>query len=416
MAVRLLLFQTTIRSAALVSMALLIGALASVVLPDAPMLGPCSVGQAEWMTFRQLYITDDGRVIDTANGGVSHSEGQGYGMLLAVANDDRTTFERLRRWTADTLKRRSDALHAWRYEPNAAAPVADDNTASDGDLFIAWALLRAGTHWHDLRYTEDGTAIARDLLRLAILNYHGLTVLAPGVRGFEHQNGYVLNLSYYAFAAFRELARAAPDPAWAKLEADGLSILRRARFGAWELWPDWLLLTPSGEIRPAEGWPARFSWDAIRVPLHLAWAGLREPQLQTADRFWSEASGSGRPPAWVNLPDNEVSAEPGGAGVRAIMSLGHAALRQDRPSSWPHVEDAENYYQAALVLLARTAAAESPGPPAVTAQMVATVISAPERQPPPLAGPAPAPPTVPTVARMPSRSTSQSPTLHARAH
>ncbi|MEG9529489.1 MAG: glycosyl hydrolase family 8, partial [Hyphomicrobiales bacterium] len=42
-----------------------------------------------WRAYRSRFITDQGRVVDTANGQISHSEGQGYGMLLAVAAGDR---------------------------------------------------------------------------------------------------------------------------------------------------------------------------------------------------------------------------------------------------------------------------------------------------------------------------------------
>ena len=34
----------------------------------------------EWTSFKTRFVKDDGRVIDNANGGVSHSEGQGWGL------------------------------------------------------------------------------------------------------------------------------------------------------------------------------------------------------------------------------------------------------------------------------------------------------------------------------------------------
>ncbi len=41
--------------------------------------------QRAWSEFRTRFLTADGRVVDTGNQGVSHSEGQGYGLLLAAA-------------------------------------------------------------------------------------------------------------------------------------------------------------------------------------------------------------------------------------------------------------------------------------------------------------------------------------------
>src|SRR5436309_1896309 len=48
-----------------------------------------SLGHAwAWRSYKARFVTDQGRVVDTANGRISHSESQGYGMLLAVAAGD----------------------------------------------------------------------------------------------------------------------------------------------------------------------------------------------------------------------------------------------------------------------------------------------------------------------------------------
>ena len=52
------------------------------LLPPAPGRFTASAAdQAEWLAFRNRFIAPEGRVVDTGNGGVSHSEGQGYAML-----------------------------------------------------------------------------------------------------------------------------------------------------------------------------------------------------------------------------------------------------------------------------------------------------------------------------------------------
>jgi endoglucanase len=53
-------------------------------------------------------VTEAGRVVDTAKGLISHSEGQGYGLLLAVAAGDRSTFDRIWGWTRANLAVRKD--------------------------------------------------------------------------------------------------------------------------------------------------------------------------------------------------------------------------------------------------------------------------------------------------------------------
>jgi endoglucanase len=91
-----------------------------------------------WTAFRQIYLSGDGRIVDNGNGGISHSEGQGYGMVLATLVGDRPR-SRPCGWTERTLLRGDVALFAWRYDPRAPNPVADTNNASDGDMLIAWA-------------------------------------------------------------------------------------------------------------------------------------------------------------------------------------------------------------------------------------------------------------------------------------
>ncbi len=77
-------------------------------------------GQDGWRAYRERFVTPQGRVVDTGNGGISHSEGQGYGMLLAVAADDRATFERIWTWTRANLMVRDDQLLAWRWSRSGA--------------------------------------------------------------------------------------------------------------------------------------------------------------------------------------------------------------------------------------------------------------------------------------------------------
>ena len=68
-----------------------------------------------WTAWKARFVTDAGRVVDTGNQGISHSEGQGFGMLLAVAANDRPTFERIWGWTRANRMVRDDQLLAWRW-------------------------------------------------------------------------------------------------------------------------------------------------------------------------------------------------------------------------------------------------------------------------------------------------------------
>jgi endoglucanase len=311
----------------------------------------------EWRAFKARFLAPDGRVIDTGNDGVSHSEGQGWALLCAVRFDDRASFDLILGWTRRVLARQSDMLHAWRYRPGVATAVDDPNNATDGDLMIAWALLQARRRWGGTEYGAMGTAITRDILRLLVREVDGRTLLLPGLRGFEQRDHVVVNPSYYAFPAFRALAQAVPDPRWLQMAGDGLELLRRGRFGRWQLPPDWLSVSRTGgRLAMPRNWPPRFSYDAIRVPLYMTWAGMAdEPAVTAAARFWRAHEGR-RPPAWADLTTNALAPYDAPPGVVAVASVIRAAHdERELISGIPSIVARTDYYSAALTLLSRIA-------------------------------------------------------------
>ncbi len=323
---------------------------------------PSDIQRAEWAAFRDRFLAPEGRIVDTGNQNISHSEGQGWALMSAVRADDREAFDRILAWTVATLRRPQDELFAWRFRPQASTPVDDPNNATDGDLFIAWALLEAGQRWGNRDHTAQGTAMARDILRLLVRPVGEELVLLPGLRGFERAGHVVVNPSYYAFPAIRALALAVPDPAWFQLVVDGLALLRRGRFGRWRLPPDWLAV-PRGEGRlaPATGWPARFSYDAVRVPLYLAWAGLaEEPGLTGPARFWQDHAAQRLMPAWTDLSSNHLSPYAASRGIGAVAQLTRevAGLPTDVVRIHARHPPVEDYYSAVLHLLVALVHAE----------------------------------------------------------
>ncbi|WP_170979398.1 glycosyl hydrolase family 8 [Roseomonas sp. HF4] len=334
----------------------------------APALGaaaPARSDMAEWRAWHDRFVTPDGRVRDTGNNGIAHSEGQGWGLIFSAFFGDRPAFERILAWTSRRLRRPGDRLHAWRYRPGLAQPVDDPNNATDGDLYIVWGLLAAHRRWGDARHREGALAIARDLLRLTLRETARGPFLLPGAAGFETPEGLVLNPSYILLPVFAELSRAMPNGPWQALSAAGLDLLRRARFGAWGLSPDWVLQphAPDAPLVLPARWPPRFSYDAVRVPLMLAWAGqATHPALLGAVAFWTDQRWP-QPPAWVDLISG-VPAEYGASvGARAIAAFASARIAgRGATVSLPSVNDSRDYYSASLLLLVRAACADSGTP------------------------------------------------------
>lgn len=323
------------------------------------MMAPASASAQEagaWQVFKQRFLNPEGRIIDDNNGGISHSEGQAWGMLLAVIHDDRAGFERIFHWTRTHLAIRGDRLLAWRFR--SVGGVDDINSATDADLFYAWALLRADQRWPNLGYRGLAAAIARDLLRISSRQINGRTLLMPGPWGFEHRDHLVLNPSYYVFPALEAMGAAFPHPAWQSLVHEGERMLAEARYGRWGLPADWVVLHRRGgavEPQPVRG--DRFGYDAVRLPMYLAWSGRwQAPLIEAASRFWSAPEHPFQP-AWVTLSNNKISPYPGGAGTTAIRRLIMP------PAEWaPTISAAANdgYYSSCLALLSAAAAVEAP--------------------------------------------------------
>jgi endoglucanase len=313
--------------------------------------------------FKRRFVLPEGRVVDNGNGGVSHSEGQGWGLLFAAAFDDPETFDSLLGWTSRTLRRPGDSLHAWRYLPLAADKVPDKNNATDADLFIASALWRASLRWGRPDHAVAASAIARDVLRLLMRQAGPRTVLLPGVSGFETGGSFAVNPSYYVFPVLEEMAALVPSPHWARLHEDGMQLLQDGRFGRWSLPPDWLRVDrDSGAVAPHPNWPARFSYDAIRVPLYLAWSGQAPCAAGRAfAAYW--AARQPAPPAWVDVATNATAGYPAPLGMTAIAQIATCEAQQGKkpslPGGFPALRASPDYYSAALILLSRLAWQES---------------------------------------------------------
>ncbi|MBV9829623.1 MAG: endoglucanase [Alphaproteobacteria bacterium] len=320
---------------------------------------PATVAE-QWAVYRGRFVTDDGRVVDTGNKEVSHTEGQGWAMLLAQAAGDRASFTRIWDWTRSKLQRH-DALFSWRYDPNdEKKPVSDTNDASDGDILIAWALIRAGRTWDEPDYTREARRILSDIRRRLIVRAPGRTVLLPGLSGFKGKDGVsLINPSYYIYPALADFNAVLPGPEWGRLRQAGLNLLSDARFGRWGLTPDWVNIGRDGDLSVATKFPPRFGFEAIRVPLYLIWAGeATPPRLASYLDFWNDYGGKPAP-AWTDLKDNSVAPYAGPTGFRAITELARA-VGGTAPATLPTIGDKDDYYSASLALLAAVAQGEIP--------------------------------------------------------
>lgn len=326
--------------------------------PEVPTLRGTLPVPGLWTAWRDRFVTTDGRVVDDLGGGVSHSESQGYGLLLAVAADDADTFRRIWKWTRGNLFLRKDGLASWRWQPGPAPNVRDPNNATDGDLLVAWALAEAGEAWNEPAFSLAARHIARAIFAEAVIETRFGPTLLPAVTGFraaERKDGPVVNPSYWVFPAFARLERMMPDLDWAGVAQTGERIVVEASAGPTGLPPEWASLA-GDRVKPAEGFPPVFGYNAVRVPLHLAWAGgFRRERLAPYMARWSTPEG-GAPKMHVVDVERGQNLEPfSDRGYRAIAALVACELEGTRFPDDLRGTDVDHYFPSTLRALALVA-------------------------------------------------------------
>ncbi|MCA2013455.1 glycosyl hydrolase family 5 [Cereibacter sphaeroides] len=312
-----------------------------------------------WAAWKEAYLQPDGRVVDGVQNNASHSEGQGYGALLATEFGDEEAFTRIVSWTESTLAIRGDGLLAWRYLPEQSNPVPDLNNASDGDLFYAWAMVRASQRFANRTYLQRAQQIAAALADHCIVPSRADAaemIFLPAAQGFVHEDRVVFNPSYIMPLAMREVASATGviELAQTAQHAEGI-LLRLADAGPV---PDWIEVTAQG-MTPANGFSNDAGYEAMRVPLYLVWSGLnRHPAVTQMMRVYDRTVQPGVPvPTRIDPASGsvlEASNDPGYRALAALVSCAGTtgAVGSDMPAFDPR----QPYYPATLQMFAMIAA------------------------------------------------------------
>lgn len=310
------------------------------------------VSAADWEAYRSRFVEDSGRVVDNANGNISHSEGQGYGLLLAFAAGDRLNFEKIWTFTLTEFLIRDDGLAVWKWDPTAKPHVTDRNNASDGDILIAYALAKAGAAWQDSRYTQAAQKLARAIGKTAIGRNGGFVFLLPGAKGFsqaDRPDGPIVNLSYWIFEAFPVLAALAPEFDWSGVWREGLVLLQQSTAARAKLPADWLSIRNRMQPRTADGFPPEFGYNSLRIPLYLLRAGMAEMEwLKTLKQRWiTDKEGV----AVVNVLTGEITERLTDQGYVALSATLACALDGTKVPETLRTFEPQLYYSATLYLL-----------------------------------------------------------------
>ena len=305
--------------------------------------------------FLDRYLASDGRIVRHDHDGDTVSEGQAYGMLVAVAIDDRAAFDSIWRWTREHLQRDDDLL-SWRW---ADGRVADAMPATDADVDAAHALTLASSRFQQPDHARDAVRLAAAIVEHEVIAGSGGPVAVAGPWAVDSR---WVNPSYGDPVAFAALAELTGDPTWEALD----DAARRVVVGSvtsTDLPPDWAVVTDDAiEPRGApSGGSPRHGFDAARVAIRFAIdcdpAG-RRIAADLADEYAAVDVGDGAPAALIRL-----SGEPMTDHGHPVMTAAHAAAASasgDRASAFELLSVAERqsaaaptYYGDAWVALAR---------------------------------------------------------------
>ncbi len=246
---------------------------------------------------------------------ISVSEGHGYGMLIAtfMAGADpqaREIFDGLWRFARAHPSSINPRLMAWLQVTGEKSAPGDENSATDGDLDIAQALLLADAQWGSagpIHYRDEAHAVIAAIKKDEI----NTTTWTPKLGDWTDAHSpmfFSTRISDFVPGHFRTWQNATHDPDWGRVVDAGYAMLggiqsrHSAKTG---LLPDFIIALDR-EPRPPAGkhlegkHDGHYSYNACRVPLRLGLDFLlhSEPRAKAAlapMNAWLRQHTAGRP-------------------------------------------------------------------------------------------------------------------------
>lgn len=275
-----------------------------------------------WQVFRQHFVQPDGRVLDASTPQQhSSSEGQSYAMFFALVANDQASFDKLWLWASNNLAggdiKQNLPGWIWGLDDKGQWRLLDHNSASDADLWFAYALSEAARLWNTPAYNAQAAQLLANIKAREVAELPGLgMMLLPGVEGFAKPDHFwQLNPSYLPVPVLRRLAVVDPKGPWSQIARSTASLIKGVSHNGYVA--DWVGYRGTGPdkglfvIDPVKGETG--SYDAIRTYL---WAGmtpakdpLAKPILDSLDGMARSVATHGVPPEKVQVQANTSSGD-----------------------------------------------------------------------------------------------------------
>ena len=327
-------------------------ALGAALFAGAAQAQTCDAQWPLWQNYATRFVQDDGRVLNSSlNPSESNSEGQSYAMFFALVGNDRARFDKLWTWTKANMAGNdiSRNLPGWLWGKTKTGEwgVIDANSASDADLWVAYALLEAARVWNVPQYRADAQLMLANVEKTLIVRVPGLgKMLLPGPVGYSYPDGlWRFNPSYQVLAQLRRFHKERPNGGWndvAESNAKMLADTKSNPHGLAANWVGYRATSANAGMFVVDPYSDDLgSYDAIRTYL---WAGmtakadpLAAPMLKALGGFSraTAASPSGLPPEKIHVltgaAENNNGFSPLGFSASALVffqARGETALMQ----------------------------------------------------------------------------------------
>ena len=294
-------------------------------------------------------------VLDVGNNDV-RSEGMSYGMMIAVQMGRKAEFDALWNWTWTHMRYRSgprQSYFRWQCKPEGCAGFGKDAVpASDGEEYMATALLMAAARWGNGQGVYDYNAQAQELLTAMLHKETMNGGIKEGARSiFSPQHGQVVFVpvgdaadfsdpSYHLPAFYEIWARRAAKPEdrkrWSEIADISRAYFSKAAHPRTGLTPNYAHF--DGRPKVLDG-HEDFRYDAFRTAVNWsvdqAWWGKNPAAYGLSHKLLNFFAAQKQPyPHLYTLDGKPLNDEP---SKGLISSNAVAALMVDEAQAAPFV-------------------------------------------------------------------------------
>ena len=305
----------------------------------------------------------DGKNVEggTADATLSISEGHGYGMLITVMMADfdadaQEIFDGMVHFFHDHPAASNPGLMAWnqlRNCQNAGDDVGGDNSATDGDLDIAYALLLADSKWGstgDINYRAEADQVISAIKQWEIDPDSEFVRIGDWVdRVDDGQYAHTTRSSDFMVSHFKAFADISGDNSWYSVRDQTYLIIDTIRDSFspdTSLIPDFIVDVPANP-QPAKPMfiegdgDGEYAWNAIRYPWRIALDYILYDEQRAHDALvpinsWIKKVSGGDPKniAETYTLDGEHSAESGFDSMASVSMFAVAATIDKSNQQW----------------------------------------------------------------------------------